>query len=825
MASTSARVRTGRATTGPTPGLMSRSTPTALSGSTMSEKKMAASTPYRRTGCRVISTTMSGSMQASSIAVPSRRARYSGSERPACRMYQTGVCWAPPHARRGGTGCRRGWSRWESSQVRRRVDTSGGGPDLLWPMVARQESHPATGADGPAEFRAAVGACRCGPARGVLRGDAGPAAHRAVVDRAVRGRHGRRGRPRHRPHHPAARPRRQRRVGGHLPLRRLRPRGDRPRARHRPDARRRRLDLADRGARRPRRGVPRRVRHGHQRRHRELRRDGRRGRHRPARGPRVVDPGSPTSTASRRHDAARRGLGRAAVHRRRAAPGARGRHRHPEPARSARLGTEPMPAPNRPPPSPPGTAAEPTPDETPRHPRPPRPLLDLRDGLPPVVDTEAALLEACAQLAAGHRPGRHRRRAGLGLPLLLARLPHPAAPRGRRHLAGRPDRVRVAGSPPGGARRAPSGSCTPPPRTCPACARSGSPRPRSSTPSSPAGCSATRASGWPPWSRRCWASGCARSTRPPTGRRGRCPSRGSSTPPSTSRCSSSCATRWPPSWSSPARPTGPARSSTTCSPSSSRARGGVAPYLRGAPAPRPPRARRRPRAVGGARRDRRPARRHPRPDRPRRRDRGRRPGDADRSRGAARHPGLPRPRRRAVRHPLGDRPARGARDGRGRPAHPRPPRRGPAAAARLGGPRPGRGAPLQGRPRGDGGRRRGPRAAGREPAHPRLPAPRDVDAARDPRARRPADAVRAQLPGYGARTWQVELVTGAGPHPGDPGCGRGGRDAEATDAGSDSGAEPEPYSGSPRPTPGRAPGATPRRPPRSAPRGRRGSAR
>ena len=45
IASTSARVRTGEATTGPTPATMSRSTPTALSGSTMSEKKMAASTP------------------------------------------------------------------------------------------------------------------------------------------------------------------------------------------------------------------------------------------------------------------------------------------------------------------------------------------------------------------------------------------------------------------------------------------------------------------------------------------------------------------------------------------------------------------------------------------------------------------------------------------------------------------------------------------------------------------------------------------------------------------------------------------------------------
>ena len=53
---------------------------------------MAASTPYRRTGCRVISTTSSASMQDSSMATPSRSARYSGSERPACRMNHTGVC-------------------------------------------------------------------------------------------------------------------------------------------------------------------------------------------------------------------------------------------------------------------------------------------------------------------------------------------------------------------------------------------------------------------------------------------------------------------------------------------------------------------------------------------------------------------------------------------------------------------------------------------------------------------------------------------------------------------------------------------------------------
>ncbi len=69
---------------------MSRSTPTAFIGSTMSEKKIAASTPYRRTGCRVISTTRSGRMHESSIATPSRSVRYSGSDRPACRMNQTG---------------------------------------------------------------------------------------------------------------------------------------------------------------------------------------------------------------------------------------------------------------------------------------------------------------------------------------------------------------------------------------------------------------------------------------------------------------------------------------------------------------------------------------------------------------------------------------------------------------------------------------------------------------------------------------------------------------------------------------------------------------
>jgi hypothetical protein len=84
-------VRTGVATTGPTPAVMSRSTPAALSGTMMSEKRIAASTPCRRTGWRVISVTRSGRVQASSMPIPARTARYSGSDRPAWRMNQTGV--------------------------------------------------------------------------------------------------------------------------------------------------------------------------------------------------------------------------------------------------------------------------------------------------------------------------------------------------------------------------------------------------------------------------------------------------------------------------------------------------------------------------------------------------------------------------------------------------------------------------------------------------------------------------------------------------------------------------------------------------------------
>ena len=44
----------------------------------MSLNKMAASTSYLSSGCRVISTIRSGREQASSIPVPARAARYSG---------------------------------------------------------------------------------------------------------------------------------------------------------------------------------------------------------------------------------------------------------------------------------------------------------------------------------------------------------------------------------------------------------------------------------------------------------------------------------------------------------------------------------------------------------------------------------------------------------------------------------------------------------------------------------------------------------------------------------------------------------------------------
>ena len=139
------------------------------------------------------------------------------------------------------------------------------------------------------------------------------------------------------PDHPAPRPGRERLVGRHLPLRRLRPRRDRPRDDHRPalaDVGWSWLTEALDGARRV---VRRGVRDGHPGRHRQLRRDGRGRRQRADRDPRLVDPCA--GRRAPRHRGSRRGMGRTAVHGGRSAAGPRGRHRH---ARAVVAGAAPV---------------------------------------------------------------------------------------------------------------------------------------------------------------------------------------------------------------------------------------------------------------------------------------------------------------------------------------------------------------------------------------------------------------------------------------------------------------------------------------------------
>ena len=406
------------------------------------------------------------------MPTPWRSARYSGSERPACRMYQTGVC---------GTGSpRAALMKALSREVRRRVrhrrivpgqsacsHIGTGRPTYCWHHGGPSGDPPGNGCG--LEPPGVPGGCGhhargAAAARGVLRGDARAAADRAVRRGADRRRDRRRHRPRHRPHHPAPRPRRQRRLGRHLPLRRLRPRRDRARPGHRPDARRRRLVVADRGPRRPRGGVHRRLRHRDPRGHRELRRDGRRGRLGPARAARLVDPArrlgprapSSASTASTSAPTWRPG----------ASCSARPSVSNPSPRASPRspadegnaapaVSLQAMPS-----------AEDLPPEDTPV--APDAPLLELRDGLPKIVDTAAGLAGGVRGHRRRHRPGGHRRRAGLGLPLLRPRLPHPAAPRrapapswSTRSPSTRWPRCRRPS-------RAPSGSCTPRPRTCPA---------------------------------------------------------------------------------------------------------------------------------------------------------------------------------------------------------------------------------------------------------------------------------------------------------------------------------------------------------------------
>ena len=243
---------------------------------------------------------------------------------------------------------------------------------------------------------------------------------------------------------------------------------------------------------------------------------------------------------------------------------------------------------------------------------PPAPLLTLRDGLPAVTDTPPALVDACRALAAGTGPVAHRRRAGVRLPLLPAGLPDPAAPRGLRHASWS---TRSASTTSTRSRRrspTPSGSCTPPPRTSPACAEVGL------VPSALFDTElAARLLGYPRVGLAtlvetllgyCDEQGALRRRLvDATAAR----SRGWSTPPSTSRSSSSCATCWPPSSSSRGQgrvgPPGVRRTSAASPRPSASTRGGVPPgctrcadavLLGGGP-----------RALGGARRARPGARR------------------------------------------------------------------------------------------------------------------------------------------------------------------------------------------------------------------------
>ena len=329
-ASTSATERTGAATTGPTPGLISMSTPATTSGSTMSENRIAASTPCRRTGCRVISVTRSGSWQAASIAVPARRARYSGSDRPAWRMNHTGVrLTGRPRAARtrsesdgsgpanrlgGGSHDRRSSQTPRASPDRRPATRDrmlrrvGRGvlarrPTLrtwsppAWPAPGTEARAP-DGDEPPAAFRAALDALAGGPRPPGDRARAHPrpAAARALGARRRRpgrraGRRRRRPRDRQRPVHRAVRPRRPRGLERHHPLRRL------PVGRHgRGTGRRRhvlrgRVELADRRPDRGRRRPPQRRRHGHPHRLDPVRRPRRPRAHRRRRDARLVDGG------------------------------------------------------------------------------------------------------------------------------------------------------------------------------------------------------------------------------------------------------------------------------------------------------------------------------------------------------------------------------------------------------------------------------------------------------------------------------------------------------------------------------------------------------
>ena len=497
------------------------------------------------------------------MPMPSRTLRYSGSERPACRMNHTGVCGtgSPRAAFTKADSCRTAGV--EAAGIAPIVPGQaacshiGTGRDLTCgEHGGRQETHPGTGADSsPPEFRAAVTTMRaarlrprCSARRCPRPQRIAPFAAALTADVTVDGNDlGTRA------DRPAARPRGQRRLGRHLPLRRLRTRRDRARAGHRPDAGRGRLVVADRGPRRARRGVRRRRRAPSRASATESFGGMADEEARPRAAPRTIRClGPPDRADVTAHVEAWGELLCTAVG---LEPVPEGVTTDPEPAGQRGPGRWTSPERRRPPRPRPRTLL------TRRGSLPLRPLLRLRDGLGKIVETEAGLAEVCAAWRAGTGPVaidaerasgyRYSARAYL---IQLRRegsgtfLVDPIAFDSMALAAGGPRGHRVDP-----ARRDPG----------PALPQRGRPVPHELFDTELAG----RLLGYPRVGlatlvETCSATGWPRSTRRSTGRPGPCRSRGWSTPPSTSRSSSSCARCSAPSWSRPARTAGPARSSS-----------------------------------------------------------------------------------------------------------------------------------------------------------------------------------------------------------------------------------------------------------------------
>ena len=210
----------------------------------------------------------------------------------------------------------------------------------------------------------------------------------------------------------------------------------------------------------------------------------------------------------------------------------------------------------------------------------------------------------------------------------------------------------------------------------------------------------------------------------------------------------------------PARPSSPRRSSTPCCDTRGRSRAAAEPWRRlsGIHAVRGPRKPR-----GRARAVARPRRTTPRSSTsrpagwcPTRSILAAAQALADRRRSAARRPaGVHRPREPLASSTAGGRPSSAACTTDDLPAGPRAraTRRRRPARGRCATPRPTRGCKARARRRRRG--RRGARHAGREPAHPRSPAPRRVASARSRRPPMPSPPRSRQL---GARPWQIEAT-------------------------------------------------------------------